>query len=111
VPAAAPAATSTAHAEEEYVYVDDRVSKLWVALIAGTFVAILLWGLLGGGNGLLSPKPTPEPTPTPVPSLTAAPSASPTARPSASPAASPSAAPSASPSAPASPASPAASPT
>jgi protein-L-isoaspartate(D-aspartate) O-methyltransferase len=88
--------------DDDLPYIDDRVSKIWVGLIAATFIGILLWGLLGGKAGFLSPQPTPEPTPSPVPSLTASPRPSTTPRPSpsASPATSASPAPSASPAAP-----------
>src|SRR4051794_18419448 len=79
-----------AAADEEHKYVDDRWSKYWIATIVAVFLLILLYGLLFGKAGLLSPpQPTEEPLPTdtPVASLTAAPSAS--ALPSASASAAP----------------------
>ena len=54
---------------DEVPYIDDRVSKVWVLLIVGVFVAILFYGLLFGKAGMLSPR-TPEPTDTPVASAT-----------------------------------------
>jgi hypothetical protein len=75
-------------AAEEYVYVDDRVSRLWVLLIVAVFAAIFLYGVLFGRAGMLSPTPSPQPTEPPTPSLSPSPSLSPT------PAASPSVVPS-----------------
>ena len=90
-------------AEDELPYVDDRVSKIWVLLIVGTFAAIFAYGLLFGQAGMLTPgpTPTPSPSPTPIASPTAVPSATPTPSPTA--ATSPATSPPASPSTPASP--------
>ena len=82
--------------EDELPYVDDRVSKLWVALIVAVFGAILVYGLLFGKAGMLTPA-TPSPTPRPSASPTAVPTASPVATPTHSP--SPTATPTASPTA------------
>jgi hypothetical protein len=92
-------ATATA-GTDQLPYVDDRVSRFWVLAIAATFAAILLYGLMLGRGGFLTPiaapTPTLAPTPSPVVSPTPSPSASPSA--SASPSGSPSASPSGSPS-------------
>ena len=68
---------------DELPYVDDRVSKIWVLLIVGVFVAIFAYGLLLGQAGLLTTAPTPTPSPT------ASPTASPTTSPAVSPTTSP----------------------
>ena len=91
-------ATRTVAPVDELPYADDRVSKVWVALIVAVFAAIFLYGLLLGRGGILSTTPTPEPTPSPAPSLSPSPGQSPTARPSLTPGASGSASPGASPS-------------
>src|SRR5215203_88430 len=67
--------TSPAQATDELPYVDDRVSKVWVALIGLTFVGILLYGLFLGSGGFLN-QPTPEPSAQPSsPALSASPAA------------------------------------
>jgi hypothetical protein len=91
--AAAPGTAAAAPAEQ-LPYVDDRFSKLWVALIILTFVAILSYGIVAGQGGLLSPGPTPSPTPTLAPSPSPSPSTTPAGSPSGSPAGSPSPSPS-----------------
>jgi len=73
---------STVQTTDELPYVDDRVSKFWVALIALTFLAILLYGLFLGSGGFLNP-PTPVPTEAP-PSPTLSTSPAPTGTPRAS---------------------------
>jgi hypothetical protein len=114
-PAVVPeSAARSAASEEELPYIDDRVSKVWVVLIVGIFVAILFYGLLFGKGGALNPRPQPSPTPiltlapptaSPVasPSVVVSPGPSSTASgtpvPTTSPAASPSTVPSASPTA------------
>src|SRR5690349_15268216 len=45
------AATVKAPASDETPYVDDRVSKIWVAAIALTFLAIFVYGFLFGTGG------------------------------------------------------------
>ena len=67
---------------EEQPRVDDRVSKAWVLLVIGVFVAIFAYGVLFGRAGMLSPTPTPEPSPelSPTAELTASPLPSPTAQ-------------------------------
>jgi hypothetical protein len=87
--------TATA-ATDQLPYVDDRVSRFWVLAIAATFAAILLYGLMLGRGGFLTPIAAPTPTLAPTPSPVVSPSPSPSASPSAS--ASPSGSPSASPS-------------
>jgi hypothetical protein len=74
-----PDAKAVRAADDEHRYVDDRVSKYWIAAIVAVFALILLYGLLFGHAGMFSPPPPTEeplPTDTPVPSLTAAPSPS-----------------------------------
>jgi hypothetical protein len=78
---------------DDLPYVDDRVSKWWVGLIALTFLLIIAYGFLFGRGGFLTPVPTPVPSepavidsPTPGASTSAAPSI--TIVPSRSPAAS-----------------------
>jgi hypothetical protein len=75
---------------DDLPYVDDRVSKWWVGLIALTFLLIIAYGFIFGRGGFLTPAPTPVPsepavldTPTPAaptsasPSITIAPSGTP----------------------------------
>ena len=95
----APAVVSEAKAravaaEEDHPYVDDRVSKVWVALILLVFAGILLYGLLFGKAGMLSqasPSPSATPSQSATPSVTISPSpgGSPSATPSVSPSDSP----------------------
>jgi hypothetical protein len=83
-----PAPSPRVHSDDELPYIDDRASKIWVAAIVGVFTLILIYGLLFGKSGALSPPtPSPEPTSSPVPtaSHTAAPSPSITAVPSITP--------------------------
>jgi hypothetical protein len=91
---------ASARPADELPYVDDPVSKWWVAIIIAVFVLIFAYALLFGRGGLIGPiggeaGPTPQPTPV----LTVSPSPSPAAEsPSPSPAAeSPSPSPAASP--------------
>jgi hypothetical protein len=100
----APAPTPAAPTPSELaVHVGDRASAVYVLVAVGAFVAIMLYGLVLGSGGLVTPVPTPTPRPSvsASPSASVTPSASVSAAPS-SPAASqsPSAAPSASTSAP-----------
>ena len=92
-PAVVPEAKARAVAADgDHPYVDDRVSKVWVALILLVFTGILLYGLLFGRAGMLSsPSPSPSPTPSqsPTPSVTTSPSPAVSPSPSASPSASP----------------------
>ena len=71
--------------------VTDPASRIFVIGSVVVFVAILVFGLVGGHRGLLTPAPTHRPSP----SVSAAPSPSPSAAPSVSAAPSRSAAPSA----------------
>lgn len=68
--------TPAAAVVDELPYVDDRVSKVWVALIAAVFALILVYGFLFGKGGFLTPTLPPEPTDSPVPSLSVSPSPS-----------------------------------
>ena len=67
---------------DELPYVDDRVSKLWVALIVLVFAAIFIYGLLLGRGGILTTSPSPQPIPSVPPSASPSPVRSPTLRPS-----------------------------
>ena len=66
-------------------YVDDRVSKLWVALVALVFAGVLAYAFLGGKGGYLTRTPSPSPTPgaTASPNASGSPSATPAATPTA----------------------------
>jgi hypothetical protein len=44
-------------------YVDDRLSKVWVALVALVFAGVLGYAFLGGKGGYLTRTPSPSPTP------------------------------------------------
>lgn len=98
-PAVVPEAKARAvAADEDHPYVDDRVSKVWVALILLVFAGIVLYGLLFGKAGMLSqasPSPSPTPSLSATPSVTISPSpgGSPSAAPSVSPTGSPGASP------------------
>jgi hypothetical protein len=83
--AAAPA--TVARRTETLPYVDDRVSKIWAALIAIAFAAVFGYAILGGKAGLLTrtPSPSPSPSPTASASPSASASGSASARASASP--------------------------
>jgi hypothetical protein len=65
--------TATA-ATDQLPYVDDRVSRFWVLAIAATFAAILLYGLMLGRGGFLTPIAAPTPTLAPTPSPVVSPS-------------------------------------
>jgi hypothetical protein len=77
---------------EVAVRIQDRASQIFVGAVVAVFAGILLYGLILGSGGLLTPRPTPRPTPVATPASSAAPSAS--AAPSVSPAPSGSEAPS-----------------
>lgn len=85
-PARAPTASEIA------VHVDDRISAAYVIVTVAVFVGLILYALLFGKGGAL----TPVPTAAPIPSVSASPSASvaPSGSPAASGAVSPSIAPS-----------------
>ena len=72
-------------AEEELPYIDDRATKVWVALIVAVFAGILLFGVLFGRAGMLTTTPSPTPTPIPSPSPTATATTPPTPSPESSP--------------------------
>jgi hypothetical protein len=76
-------AASTTEAAEQPRYVDDPVTKWWVAIIIAVFAVIFAWALLFGESGLLGGGDE-GPTTAPTPSLSTSPS------PGAGPAASPS---------------------
>jgi hypothetical protein len=65
---------------DELPYIDDPFSRVWVLFLIAVFGAILLYGILFGRAGLLSPTPTPSPTPivTPSPAVSPSPPISPT---------------------------------
>jgi hypothetical protein len=84
-PAKAPSGPGTP-ASEELPYIDDPVSKWWIAIIVAVFVLIFAWAILFGAGGLFggilgSEDPTPSPEPTLVATMepTQAPSAAPEA--------------------------------
>jgi hypothetical protein len=81
--------TAGPSASEIAVHIDDRISAIFVLAVIAVFIGILLYGLLAGSGGVLTP---PSPSPSPIPSAAPSASPSPSAAPSASP--SPSAAPS-----------------
>src|SRR4029453_5789596 len=83
---------------EEQPYVDDPVSRVWVALIVSVFGLIFVFALLFGHGGLLipAPPPSPSPSPTPGPPAPAQPSPSPSVPPAPSVTPSPSVSPAAS---------------
>ena len=81
-PAKAPSGPGTP-ASEELPYIDDPVSKWWIAIIVAVFVLIFAWAILFGAGGLFDgilgsddPSPSPEATlvatmePTQAPSTT-----------------------------------------
>jgi hypothetical protein len=91
-PAAAVAPASTTEGPDQPHYVDDPVSKWWVAIIVAVFALIFAWAILFGGNGLLGggddesvASPAPSLVASPAPSASPAASASPTASASAGP--------------------------
>jgi hypothetical protein len=57
------AATTTAAPAETLPYVDDRVSKVWVVLIALAFAALFFNALFLGQGGFLTATPSPSPSP------------------------------------------------
>ena len=67
---------------DELPYVDDRVSKIWVGLIAAVFAVIFIYGLLLGRGGMLTTSPSPEPSPSRPPSASPGTIVSPSVRPS-----------------------------
>jgi hypothetical protein len=62
-PAAAPGST-------EIPYIDDPVSRIWVAAVVGLFVLVFAYAALLGHGGILTPKQTPIPLATPRASVT-----------------------------------------
>jgi hypothetical protein len=81
---------------EQAVHIGDRASAVFVIGVVGVFVAILLYGLLLGGNGFVTGLlATPTPIVTAAPVATDSPAVSQSAAPSASGSDAPSAAPSA----------------
>jgi hypothetical protein len=86
----AAAAPIVARRTETLPYVDDRVSKVWVALIALAFAAVFAYGFLGGKAGFLTRTPSPSPSPSATASPSHPASASPSASASGSPRSSPS---------------------
>jgi hypothetical protein len=71
------AAPTTAAPAETLPYVDDRVSKVWVILIALAFAALFFNALFLGQGGFLTA--TPSPSPSPNVTLSPSPDGSPTA--------------------------------
>jgi hypothetical protein len=84
-PAKAPSGPS-APASDELPYIDDPVSKWWVAVVVTVFALIFAWAILFGAGGLFDgilgsdePTPTPEATVVATMEPTQAPSATPEA--------------------------------
>ena len=75
------ASATSAAPVDELPYVDDRVSKIWVVLIAAVFAAIFIYGLLLGRGGILTTSPLPEPTASGAPTTSPSTVVSPTVRP------------------------------
>ena len=75
--AVAPAAALRAPTPSEVATrVTDPASRIFVIGSVVVFVAILVFGLVGGHGGLLTPSPTHRPSPSAAPSVSAAPSPS-----------------------------------
>lgn len=72
---------ATAAPVDELPYVDDRVSKFWVVLIAAVFASIFIYGLLLGRGGILTTSPLPEPSASRPPTTSPGTVVSPTLRP------------------------------
>jgi hypothetical protein len=70
-------APAVARRTDTLPYVDDRVSKVWVALIAIVFAAVFAYAFLGGKAGLLTKTPSPSPTPSATPTASPSPTVSP----------------------------------
>ncbi len=69
------AGTATGSGPEEPPFIDDPVSKWWIAIIIAVFALIFAWAIFFGGGGLLSGVFDPEDqTPSPEPTLVASPS-------------------------------------
>ena len=90
--AAARPAARTATPSEVAVHVDDRISAAFVVLVTAVFAGLLLYGILGGHGGVLTPAKTATPAASisPSPSSPASESPSDSASPAASESASPS---------------------
>ena len=54
---------------EALPYVDDRASKIWVAIVIGSFALLFAYVLLLGKGGALTPKATPLPVASPSASV------------------------------------------
>ena len=87
VPVGAAAAKAVEHLPDR-----DRISKIFVIVVAVVFSLILLNGIFAGRGGILTPvaSETPVPAETVGPSPSTAPAGSPSTAPSGSPASSPS---------------------
>jgi hypothetical protein len=85
----ATAPATIARRTETLPYVDDRFSKIWVALIAVAFAAVFAYAILGGKAGLLTRTPSPSPSTSPSPAVSASPTTTASASPSGSASASP----------------------
>jgi hypothetical protein len=99
----APTAGGPTEGGTELPYVDDPISKWWIAIIVAVFALIFAFAILLGTNGLLGDifsgddDATPEPTLIASPSASAEASAEPTLEPSAEPSIAPTSEPTAEP--------------
>jgi hypothetical protein len=74
-------APTTAAPAETLPYVDDRVSKAWVILIALVFVALFFNAFFLGQGGFLTVTPSPSPASSPGATLSPSPGGSPSVSP------------------------------
>lgn len=81
---AKPGSTQQEHGPEELPYIDDPVTKWWIAIIVAVFVVIFAWAIFFGAGGLFDgildsedPTPSPEPTLIATPETTAVPTDAP----------------------------------
>ena len=64
------------HGAEELPYIDDPVSKWWIAIIIAVFALIFAWAIFFGAGGLLGGiLDSDEPAASPEPTLVASPAA------------------------------------
>jgi hypothetical protein len=58
------AGVAPASIAEQAVHIDDRISTIYVLAAIAVFVAILLFGIVGGRSGFLTSDPPPSTAPT-----------------------------------------------
>jgi len=64
------------------VHIDDRISAIFALAAIAVFIGILLFGILGGAGGVLTPLATPTPSASPSPTASGDTSPRPSASPS-----------------------------